>query len=48
MSVGFKTKLSALVLVSVLTIQNFVYNSFWLIPDSKSYQRDFSKYAILP
>lgn len=42
-AVGFKTKLAALLLVTLLSIANVFLNSFWMLPSS-SYMRDFLKY----
>lgn len=42
-TVGFKTKLSALALVCLLLIENLTLNRFWSLP-SHSHTRDFVKY----
>ncbi|XP_065169783.1 surfeit locus protein 4 homolog [Atheta coriaria] len=42
-TIGYKTKLSALILVILLNLLNFTYNSWWDIPEYKPL-RDFLKY----
>ncbi|XP_022900013.1 surfeit locus protein 4 homolog [Onthophagus taurus] len=42
-TIGYKTKLSALILVILLTTLNFYHNAWWYIPEYKPL-RDFLKY----
>ena len=42
-AIGFKTKLSALFLVTFLTLANFYVNCFWLVREHKALH-DFLKY----
>eukprot|EP00126_Sphaerothecum_destruens_P008206 Sdes_comp20127_c0_seq1m13183 len=42
-AIGFKTRLSALVLVNMLVVLNFFLNSWWTLP-AWSHMRDFLKY----
>ncbi len=45
-AVGFKTKVSALALVVLLTLQNLLLNNFWSIASSSS-SYDFIKFVAL-
>ena len=42
-ALGFKTKVSALVLVFICVIINFTYNAFWFVPSSQPLH-DYLKY----
>ena len=42
-AIGYRTKLAALVLVIYLTLVNFVFNAFWMVPHNRI-MRDFMKY----
>ena len=42
-AIGYRTKLAALVLVIYLTIVNFIFNPFWMVPHNRI-MRDFMKY----
>lgn len=42
-TIGYKTKLSALILVALLTCLNFYHNAWWNVADYKPL-RDFLKY----